>query len=300
MTTTADRVDHPSRIVRVTQRKSSFSDFVRRLARSRGALVGLAIIGLVILMAITAPVLAPYDPTEVDTANRLMGPSTEHFLGTDHFGRDLFSRTVFGSRISLIIGIIAVSIGASIGILAGLTAGFYGRIVDSIIMRSVDVMLAFPGILLALAIITVLRPSLVNLMIAVGLSSVPVYARLARGSTLMIREEAYIEASRVNGANDALILRRHILPNILAPLIVAATLGVGSAILWAAALSFLGLGSQPPTPEWGRMLSDGRSYMRDAWWISTFPGLAIMLTVLGMNLLGDGLRDALDPKLHNR
>jgi peptide/nickel transport system permease protein len=209
----------------------------------------------------------------------------------------VFSRVVYGGRVSLLVGPIAVTIALVPGVLIGLVAGYYGRWLDSVLMRVIDVMLAFPGILLALGIVAVLGPSLTSLMIAVGIAAIPTYARLTRASVLSARENLYVDAARVVGARDAEILSRHILPNIVAPIIVVSTLGVGAAILVAAALSFLGLGSQPPTAEWGRMLSEGRQYLREQWWIATFPGVAIMLTVLALNLLGDGLRDALDPRL---
>jgi peptide/nickel transport system permease protein len=208
----------------------------------------------------------------------------------------VFSRVLYGARISLLVGFISVSIAVVAGTVMGLTSGYYGRWVDTTIMRFVDIMLAFPGILLALALVSILGPSLRNLMIAVGISSVPAYARLVRGSVLSAKENVYVDAARVVGCTDATIMRRHVLPNVVAPVIVLSTLGIAAAILWAAALSFRGLGSQPPTPEWGRMLAEGRNYLREQWWIATFPGLAIMITVLAMNLLGDGLRDVLDPR----
>jgi len=211
----------------------------------------------------------------------------------------VYSRVLYGASISLLIGLISVSIASLGGVTAGLISGYYGGWADTLLMRTIDVMLAFPGILLSLVIVSMLGPSITNLMIAVGISSIPGYARLTRGSVLSAREELYVESARAVGVPDGLILTRHILPNIVAPLIVAATLGVGSAILSAAALSFIGLGSQPPSPEWGRMLSEGRQYLRDQWWIATCPGLMIMLAVLAMNLMGDGLRDALDPRLKN-
>ena len=221
-------------------------------------------------------------------------------LGSDQLGRDVLSRVVHGARISLTVGLISVSIALALGAPLGLVSGYYGGRLDALVMRIMDVLLAFPGILLALAIVSVLTPGLTNVMIAVGLSAVPGYARLVRASVLSAREHLYVEAARALGGRDLDILSRYILPNVVAPLIVTATLGLGTAILSAAALSFLGLGSQPPQPEWGRMLSEGRDYLREAWWIATFPGLGIMLTVFAMNLLGDGLRDVLDPRLKER
>jgi peptide/nickel transport system permease protein len=209
----------------------------------------------------------------------------------------MYTRIVYGGRISLRIGIISVFIALLVGVPMGLIAGYYGGVLDDLIMRVVDMMLAFPGILLALVIIAILGPSLINVMVAVGISSVPTYARVTRGSVLKAKEEMFVEASILMGCRTRRILLLHILPNILGPLVVVSTLGVAGAIISGAALSFLGLGATPPTPEWGLLLSDGRNYLRHAWWISTFPGLAIMATVLSINLLGDGLRDALDPKM---
>lgn len=269
----------------------------RRLRRSKGALVGLTILGILIVVALVAPLISPYDPIKISD-NALFSPGYPYIFGTDQYGRDIFSRIISGARISLTIGLISVGIAATFGVTVGLIAGYYAGWVDTVLMYVINVMLAMPGILLALAIVTIRgKPSLTNLMIAVGISGIPTYARLVRGSVLAAKENVYVDAARVTGAPTRVILVRHILPNVIAPVIVAATLGTGTAILAAAALSFLGLGSQPPSPEWGRMLSEGRSYLRDQWWISTFPGLAIMLTVLAMNLLGDGLRDALDPRL---
>jgi peptide/nickel transport system permease protein len=268
-----------------------------RIRRHKGLLVGLGVLGALILIAVFQSALAPRDPTQIDIAFALLGPGAGHWWGTDQYGRDVWSRVVHGARISLTVGLISVGIAASIGTAVGLVSGFYGGFVDGLLMRLIDIMLAFPGILLALAIVSVLGPSLRNLMLAVGIAAIPVYARLVRGSVLIAREQTYVEAARAIGAPTGPILLRHVLPNVVAPIIVAASLGMGGAILSAAALSFIGLGSQPPTPEWGRMLSEGRDYLRDAWWIATFPGLAIMVTVLAMNLLGDGLRDVLDPRL---
>lgn len=266
------------------------------MRKSKVAVIGFVTLAFLATIALTAPIISPADPNEVAPREALQAPSTAHPFGTDQYGRDVLSRVIYGTRISLLVGFIAVSIAVVTGTTLGLISGYYGRWIDITIMRFIDVMLAFPGILLALALVSILGPNLPNLMIAVGVSSVPSYARLVRGSVLSAREQVYVEAARVIGARDITIMRRHVLPNVVAPVIVVATLGVAAAILWAASLSFLGLGSQPPTAEWGRMLSEGRNYLREQWWIATFPGLAIMMTVLGMNLLGDGLRDTLDPR----
>jgi len=270
---------------------------LRRLTRQRGAVVGMIILAVLAAMALAAPWLSPRDPIKTAPREALQAPGSRFLLGSDQFGRDVASRALHGARLSLTVGLIAVSIAVGLGTPVGLLSGYYGGRVDGFVMRVVDVLLAFPGILLALAIVSVLSPGLNNVMIAVGLSAVPNYARLIRASTLSAREQLYVEAARALGSRDLSIVTRYILPNVVAPLIVTATLGLGTAILSAAALSFLGLGSQPPQPEWGRMLSEGRDYLREAWWISTVPGLGIMLTVLAMNLLGDGLRDLLDPRL---
>ena len=270
---------------------------LRRLTRQRGAVVGLVILTVLASMAVAAPWLSPRDPIKTAPREALQAPGARFLLGSDQFGRDVASRALHGARLSLTVGLIAVSIAIGLGTPVGLLSGYYGGRVDGFVMRVIDVLLAFPGILLALAIVSVLSPGLNNVMIAVGLSAVPNYARLVRASTLSAREQLYVEAARALGGRDLSIVARYILPNVVAPLIVTATLGLGTAILSAAALSFLGLGSQPPQPEWGRMLSEGRDYLREAWWISTVPGLGIMMTVLAMNLLGDGLRDVLDPRL---
>ena len=276
---------------------SLWRDAVRRLVRNRGALGGLAILALLALMAVAAPLIAPYDPNAIAPVSNLKGPSAAHFFGTDQFGRDILSRIIFGARLSFEVGFIAVGLAMVCGIVLGLVAGYFGHTVDAVITIVIDIMLAFPGILLALAIIAILGPSLYNLMIAVGISGIPAYTRLVRGTTLAAKQQAYVEAARVSGARDAAIMFRHILPNVISPVIVLATLGIGSAILVGASLSFLGLGAKPPTSEWGAMLSAGRNYLSIAWWITLFPGLAIMLTVLSINMVGDGLRDALDPRL---
>jgi peptide/nickel transport system permease protein len=270
---------------------------LRRLTRQRGAVVGMVILVVLALLALAAPWLSPRDPIKTAPREALQAPGARFLLGSDQFGRDVASRALHGARLSLTVGLISVSIALVLGTPVGLLSGYYGGRVDGFVMRVVDVLLAFPGILLALAIVSVLSPGLNNVMIAVGLSAVPNYARLVRASVLSAREQLYVEAARALGSRDLSIVARYILPNVVAPLIVTGTLGLGTAILSAAALSFLGLGSQPPQPEWGRMLSEGRDYLREAWWISTVPGLGIMLTVLAMNLLGDGLRDVLDPRL---
>jgi peptide/nickel transport system permease protein len=267
------------------------------LLRHRGALIGLVILAALGTMAVAAPWISARDPIRTAPREALQAPGARFVLGSDQFGRDVASRVLHGARISLLVGVISVSIAVGLGAPLGLVSGYYGGRLDALIMRVMDVMLAFPGILLALAIVSVLSPGLGNVMIAVGLSAVPGYARLVRATVLSAREHLYVEAARALGGRDGGILVRDILPNVIAPLIVTATLGLGGAILSAAALSFLGLGSQPPQPEWGRMLSEGRDYLREAWWISTFPGLGILLTVLAMNLVGDGLRDVLDPRL---
>jgi len=267
------------------------------LVRQRGALLGLLILAALGIMAVAVSWFAARDPIRTAAREALQPPGARFLLGSDQFGRDVGSRVVYGARVSLLVGVISVSIAVALGAPLGLVSGYYGGRLDALIMRVMDVLLAFPGILLALAIVSVLSPGLGNVMIAVGLSAVPGYARLVRATVLAAREHLYVEAARALGGRDGGILVRDILPNVVAPLIVTATLGLGGAILSAAALSFLGLGSQPPQPEWGRMLSEGRDYLREAWWISTFPGLGILLTVLAMNLVGDGLRDVLDPRL---
>jgi peptide/nickel transport system permease protein len=258
-------------------------------------MAGGVVIVLFVAVALFAPVLAPHDPNEIETRARRKPPSATHLLGTDELGRDVLSRVIYGARVSLRVGVVAIGIALTAGTLLGVVAGYFGRGVDSIIMRLTDVMLAFPGILLAIAIIAILGPGLFNVMIAVGIEAIPVYARTARASTLAVRQLEYVIGARASGAGHGRILGRHILPNIVAPLIVLATIGVAGSILAAAGLSYIGLGAQPPTAEWGAMLSSARTYLRDAWWIATFPGVAIMVVVLALNLFGDGLRDVLDP-----
>ena len=269
----------------------------RQLRRNRSAMFGAAILSVELILAILAPWIAPYDPFDQDPTAALDPPSSAHLFGTDDTGRDIFSRVLYGTRISLRVGLISVGIGGGIGIALGILAGFRTGLVDDVIMRMMDLMLAFPGILLALAIIAILGPGLFNVMIAVGLANIPFYTRLARGTTLSLRERDFVVGARAIGCRDGRIMARYILPNVLPPLIVLATLGIAGAILTAAGLSYIGLGAKPPAPEWGAMLTRGRNFLEQAWWYSTFPGLAIMITVLGINMLGDALRDALDPKL---
>lgn len=273
---------------------------LRQFFRKKTALISLIYIVILVSIALLAPYIAPHGYDEIFRGQRLKPPGSEFLLGTDNLGRDILSRLVHGSRISLSVGLVSVSIALVFGIGLGLVAGYYGGTVDTVIMRFVDVMLAFPAILLALVIIAILGPNLFNLMIAVGLSSVPRYTRLVRGLTLSAKEDVYVEASRAIGARNMAILFKHILPNIVAPIIVLATLGVAGAILVAAGLSFIGLGAPPPTPEWGTMLSGSRNFISRAWWMVTFPGLAITTTVLAINIVGDALRDILDPRLQGR
>ncbi len=270
----------------------------QRFARNRLAVVGLGVIIFFVLVAIFAPLLAPYDPIEQSLPDQLKSPSWSHPLGTDEFGRDLLSRVIVGSRVSLMVGVLATLIGGTGGVLLGLAAGYYRR-ADNILMRLMDILLAFPSIILAIAIIAILGPSLMNVMIAVGVNSIPLYSRLVRSTTLSVKEKEFVEAARAAGANDSRLVLRHILPNCLSPIIVYSTLRLGTAILSASILSFLGLGIQPPDPEWGAMVNAGRGWLRDAPHIATFPGIAIFLVVMGFNMFGDGLRDVLDPRMRN-
>ena len=278
-------------------RSSLFLDAVQRLFRDKLAMVGLVIMAAFVLTAALAPLLAPYDPLEQSLTDRREPPSSQNPLGLDDLGRDILSRVIFGARKSLQVGVLSVTMAIVVGTWIGATSGYLGGWVDSLVMRLMDIMLAFPALLLAIAIVTILGPGLLNMLYAIGIVSIPVYARIARASVLGVKVQDYVLAARSLGASPIRILTRHVLPNCLTPLIVQGTLGIGTAILDAAGLSFLGLGAQPPTPEWGAMLGQGRYAMFTAPHIVLFPGLAIVLTVLGFNLLGDGLRDALDPRL---
>jgi len=270
---------------------------LKRLLGHKSARAGGILLVGILAMAILAPWISPEGYNRQVLGDRLQEPSSEHIMGTDQFGRELKSRIVWGARISLRVGVMAMAISLSFGTVLGLVAGFYGGSVERVIMGFVDVLLAFPGILLAIFIVAVLGPGLSNAMIAVGIAGVPQFARLVRGSTLSVRETEYIEAQHALGSPDFRIVSRHIMPNIIAPIVVLATLNIGTAILAAAGLGFLGLGAEPPVPEWGAMISQGRQHLRSAWWVGVFPGMAILVTVLGFNLLGDGLRDALDPRV---
>ncbi|MEX1157517.1 MAG: ABC transporter permease [Thermomicrobiales bacterium] len=283
-----------------TRSRSGVVSFFRALFRTMPGRLGSAIILFVVVLALAAPIIAPYDPTALNIPNRLDPPSRAHLFGTDETGRDVFSRVVHGSRISLRVGVIAVAISLSIGVVLGILAGFYGGIVDTVIMRLIDILLAFPGFLLALAIIAMRGPGLFNAMIAVGLGAAPGFARLLRGAVLTVKQQDYVMAARLVGASNGHIMRKQILPNVLSPIVVLATLEFPVAILVAASLSFLGLGAQPPSPEWGAMVVAGRTFIRTASWLINFPGLAIFVTVLGFNLFGNAVRDALDPRLRQR
>lgn len=281
------------------KKRSQFEEVWRRLKKNKMAMIGLAIVIFLVLLAIFADFLFNYEEVVIkqNTAIRLQGPSAEHWFGTDEFGRDILARLVHGGRISLVVGVIAVAIALVLGGTLGAISGFFGGKVDMIISRAMDILLAVPSLLLSITIVSALGPSIINLMIAIAVSSVPGYARIVRSSVMTVRDNEFVEAAKAIGANDAQIIASHILPNCLAPIIVQVSLKVASAILSTSGLSFLGLGVKAPTPEWGSMLSGGRAYLRNAPHLTVFPGLCIMLTILSMNLLGDGLRDALDPKL---
>ncbi len=272
-------------------------DAGRRLLRHRLAMFGLLVLVIVCVMGVFGPAITPYDPNGMDFANRFAGPSWQHWMGTDDFGRDIFSRIIIGARVSLQVGLVAVSVATVVGTGLGLLAGYGRRITDEVIMRAMDVLYSIPALLLAIAIVGVLGKGINNAMIAIGLVYIPIFARIARAAVLGIRNEEFIIAAQALGAGDLRILTWHVLPNVLSPIIVEITLSLAFAILAEAALSFFGLGTQPPDPSWGRMLSEGRDFFRQSGWMGVFPGLAIFFTVMGFNFLGDGLRDALDPKL---
>lgn len=270
---------------------------LRRLLGSTPFVIGALLIVVMAGTAVLAPVLTSFDPVKMKPADRFQPPSIEHPFGTDHLGRDVLARVMYGGRLSLPMGVAPIAVAALVGLLLGLVAGYYGGNVDLLLMRLLDVWIAFPPILLALAIVTVLGTGLTNIMIALGIAWIPYYARMVRGSVLEAKQRVYVDAAGALGSSDARIVFRHVLPNVLTPIMVMSSMGVANAILAGAALSFLGLGAQAPAPEWGTSLADARQYIRLGWWVGFFPGMAIAITVLGANLMGDGIRDALDPKL---
>jgi len=272
-------------------------EFWARLRRNRMAMTGLTLVAGLFVISIFAPFLAPYDPNSIDLKQVLVPPSADHLLGTDTLGRDVLSRIIYGSRVSLKVGFVAVGLATLIGLVVGSLAGYYGGWVDQLFMRLVDLMLCFPTLFLILAVIAVLGPSIWNIMVVIGLTSWMGVARLVRAEFLSLRERDFVAAARALGATDARLILRHLLPNALAPVMVSATLGVAGAILTESALSFLGLGVQPPTPSWGNILTAGKDNIEIAWWLSFFPGLAILVTVMSYNLLGEGIREAIDPRL---
>jgi len=279
-----------------TKPVSRTRETLQTLIANKLAVGGLVVLGILVIVGIFGEAIAPYGLNDIDIANRLSGPSSAHWFGTDDLGRDTLSRVIIAARVSLQVGFIAVGFALVVGVPIGLAAGYYRGVVDSILMRMMDVLFSFPAILLAIAILAVLGPGIGNAMIAIGLVYTPIFARITRGSVLVVSEEVYIRAARSLGAGDGRILLRHILPNVAAPIIVQTTLSLAFAILSEAALSFLGLGVQPPNPAWGRMLAEGRDFFSQNPWMGIFPGLAILLTVMAFNFVGDGLRDALDPK----
>lgn len=270
------------------------------MRRNRATCLGVLFLFIVLLCALFAPLIAPYDPLQIDTDNTLQPPSRKYWFGTDDVGRDVFSRVIWGARISLRVSIISAGISTIAGLCLGLLSGYYGGMLSFVILRVMDLLLAFPGILLALVIVAILGTGLENVMIAVGIAAIPTFTRVVHGTVLSLKENVYIEAAQVVGCRDMRIILRYIIPNILPPVIVLSTLQVASAIFATASLSFIGLGAQPPTSEWGAMVSRGRHALRSAMWMSTFPGLAIALVVIAINLIGDGLRDALDPRIRSR
>jgi peptide/nickel transport system permease protein len=278
-------------------RSGPWAEFWRRFKKNKLAVAGGIVVILLFAISFLAPYISPYDPAAIDVTARLQAPSKAHPFGTDQLGRDILSRMIWGSRISLKVGFVAVGIATAIGIILGALSGYYGGWVDSVIMRFVDLMLCFPAFFLILAVIAILEPSIWNIMIVIGVTGWMGVARLVRAEFLTLKGRDFVQAARAMGANDGRIIFGHILPNALAPVLVSATLGVAGAILTESALSFLGIGVQPPTPSWGNILTEGKDNISIAWWLSMYPGLAILVTVLGYNLLGEGIRDSLDPRL---
>lgn len=284
-----------------SKKKPQWISVWKRLKKNRMAVAGLVILCLICFFAVFADIFFDYETMVIQqsAALRLKPPSLQHWLGTDEVGRDILARIVHGARVSLPVAFVTIVIAAAVGGILGAVAGYGGKTADNLIMRFMDIFLAIPSILMSIALVSALGPSMGNLLLAISISNIPPFARIVRSSVLTIRNEEYIEAARAIGAHDWRIIFRHIIPNCMAPIIVQATLCIAGSILSIASLSFIGLGIQPPTPEWGSMLSGGRQYIRYAWWVCAFPGIAIMLTILSLNLLGDGLRDALDPKMKN-
>jgi len=289
------RVDEPGKVT-LSPRRSGFSMFWRAFSRNRLALLGTAIILMMIALAVSAPVLAPHDPDLPHLVDKLQPPSAKYWMGTDQFGRDMLSRVMFGARVSLVVGALATGVACMVGVILGGIAGFFGKWLDESIMRSMDIVLAFPTIVLAIALVILLGTSMVNLVLVIGILRVPEFARVLRARVISLKEEDFVQAARAAGATSSRILFRHILPNAMGPILVLASLSIATAISSESALSFLGVGIQPPQSSWGTLLADGRRYLLNAIWISTFPGLALSLTIFGYNLMGDGLRDALDPR----
>ncbi|HOQ74789.1 MAG TPA: ABC transporter permease [Limnochordia bacterium] len=283
----------------VSKTQSQFRRIMKQLLRNRRAVVGGIVLLIIVFMAILAPYVTTHDPVKQNIRNQLQPPSREHFFGTDQFGRDIYSRVIYGARLSLRVGFFAISFALVVGCFLGLVSGYYGGWLDMIVMRVIDILLALPGFLLALSIVAALGPGLENVIMAIGVSYIPSFARMMRSAVLATRELDYVDAAQALGASDWRIIFQHILPNSISPIIVLTTLSMAGAILSAAGLSFLGMGAQPPTPEWGSMIATARPFIRVSHWAVTVPGLAIFITVMCLNLVGDGLRDALDPRLKN-
>ena len=281
------------------RQESRVAEFLRRSLRHRLLMLGGVIILVLGLVALLGPWLAPYDPVGMDFSARFAPPSPAHPFGTDDFGRDIFSRILYGAAVSFRVAFIAVAISATVGVFLGAVAGFYGRWLDEIVMRFMDILFAFPAVLLAITVMAILGRGIENAMIAIAIVYIPIFARVARGAVISVRGREFVTAARALGQGNTTIIFKHILPNALGPIIVQTSLSLAFAILAEAALSFFGLGTQPPDPSWGRMLSEGRAFLRQAWWMGVFPGLAIMLAVMGFNFFGDGLRDLLDPRMKN-
>jgi peptide/nickel transport system permease protein len=292
-------IEQEKKDLEVMKKEQEANSFIKKLFRNKTAVIGFVIIVVVIFMAIFAPVLSPNDPTEVNLTKVCLKPGIDgHILGTDEYGRDLFSRVIYGSRISIVVGVGATLLGAFLGILLGLVSGYKGGVIDTIIMRIMDGMFAFPFTLLAIILMTVLGSGVNNVIFAIGIANIPYYARIVRGQVLIVKEEDYCQAVKALGASNYKIIKDHILPNIASPVIVYATLNIAGTIISEAGLSFLGLGIQPPTASWGNILKSGKDYLLTSPHIATFSGLAILITVIGFNLFGDGVRDALDPKMN--